>query len=147
VPARADRIDSAEDGSLVISAYKTGQVPTQSRVDKLYAPLLPLAAAIAAEGGFGDLGVRTVRSLRYVGASGRGTAGGEERDAGTLAASELGVLSLAALRELIARFDRPDTPYDAKRRPGSAFRSAYTYDDYAQLARVQEWAEATDGDG
>jgi ATP-dependent helicase/nuclease subunit B len=43
---------------------------------------------------------------------------------------------------LITRFDRPDTPYEAKRRSASAFKRAYNFDDYAQLARVQEWSDS-----
>ena len=30
-------------------------------------------------------------------------------------------------------------PYEVKRRRGAAFAHAYDYDDYAQLARIQEW--------
>ena len=139
--ARADRIDIAEDGSVLIYDYKSGQAPSQSNVDDLYAPQLPLEAAIAASGGFGDLGPRQVRALRYIKASGRGY-GGVELDAGKFAPGDLAQNSLSALRRLIERFDRPDTPYEAKRRPASPFRRVYNFDDYAHLARLQEWAEA-----
>ena len=30
-------------------------------------------------------------------------------------------------------------PYEVKRRRGPAFTRAYDYDDYEQLARIQEW--------
>jgi hypothetical protein len=30
-------------------------------------------------------------------------------------------------------------PYEVKRRPGPAFAHSYDYDDYEQLARIQEW--------
>ena len=30
-------------------------------------------------------------------------------------------------------------PYEVKRRRGAAFTRAYDYDDYEQLARIQEW--------
>ena len=36
-------------------------------------------------------------------------------------------------------FDRADTPYEAQRRPGTAFSRIYDYDDYAHLARLAEW--------
>ena len=52
------------------------------------------------------------------------------------------VVRLAAdrLRELVALFDDPDTPYLAQPHPGLApVRS-----DFAQLARVAEWAAARD---
>jgi hypothetical protein len=35
-----------------------------------------------------------------------------------------------------------DTPYEAKRRPHTAFRSAYRFDQYEHLARLNEWATA-----
>jgi ATP-dependent helicase/nuclease subunit B len=143
--ARADRIDIADDGTVAIYDYKSGQAPSQSHVDDLYAPQLPLEGAIAVAGGFGDLGPRVVGKLAYVKASGQGE-GGEERAAGSLAAGDLATLSLAALRGLIARFDRADTPYEAKRRSAFAFKRVYNFDDYAQLARVQEWSD-TGGEG
>ena len=43
--ARADRIDLTEGGSVVIYDYKTGTLPGQSHVEKLYSPQLPLEAA------------------------------------------------------------------------------------------------------
>ena len=47
--------------------------------------------------------------------------------------------ALADLIKLIERFDRADMPYEAKRRPGTAFNRIYDYDDYAHLARLAEW--------
>lgn len=145
--ARADRIDMSEDGSVLIYDYKSGYAPSQRHVDELYAPQLPLEAAIAEGGGFGALGPREVRALRYIKASGRGN-GGAEQDAGRQAPADLAHQSLSALRRLIERFDNAETPYEAKRRPAPAFRRSYAFDDYAHLARVQEWAEAaSEGEG
>jgi double-strand break repair protein AddB len=138
--ARADRIDIADDGAVAIYDYKSGQTPSPSNVDDLYAPQLPLEAAIAVAGGFGELGPHLVSKLVYIKASGQGE-GGEERAAGNFTPDDLAASSLAALRGLITRFDRPDTPYEAKRRSASAFKRAYNFDDYAQLARVQEWSD------
>jgi ATP-dependent helicase/nuclease subunit B len=143
--ARADRIDIAEDGSLRIYDYKTGFAPSPSQVDELYAPQLPLEAAIALQGGFSPLGPRAVAILRYIKAHGRGD-GGEELDAAKQAPGDLGNAALLALRRLVERFNRTETPYEARRRPAPAFRRAYEFDDYAHLARVQEWA-AVPGDG
>jgi ATP-dependent helicase/nuclease subunit B len=143
--ARADRIDVAADGSVLIYDYKTGAAPSQKQVDALFAPQLPLEAAIAAGGAFGDLGPRTVSGLRYVEASGRRD-GGEERAAATGSPVALGETALKALIKLIERFDQPDTPYEVKRRAGTAFARAYRFDDYAHLARVKEW-QAASGDG
>jgi ATP-dependent helicase/nuclease subunit B len=134
--ARADRIDLTPDGALIIYDYKTGSPPTSSHVERLYAPQLPLEAAIAAGGGFPGLGKRPVAELRYIQASGRGD-GGTDEPAANATAAELANQALQSLVTLIARYDRPDTPYEAKRRPGNGFD--YRYDTYEQLARVKEW--------
>jgi ATP-dependent helicase/nuclease subunit B len=134
--ARADRIDVGQDGSVAIYDYKTGSVPIQKHVDRLFAPQLPLEAAIAERGGFGGLGKRAVQAIRYIKASGRND-GGEERAAGTSASASLAGNALEHLIRLVQRFDRPDMPYEVKRR--SVFRRLYDYDDYAHLARVDEW--------
>ncbi|HEU0017263.1 MAG TPA: hypothetical protein VFQ31_02715, partial [Methyloceanibacter sp.] len=95
-------------------------------------------AAIAAAGGFGPVGVREVRGLHYIRASGRGD-GGEEQPAAKVAPADLADKALADLTRLIERFDHADTPYEAQRRPGTAFARIYDYDDYAHLARLAEW--------
>ncbi|MGA7545260.1 MAG: double-strand break repair protein AddB [Methyloceanibacter sp.] len=135
--ARADRIDVGEDGSVVIYDYKTGRPPIQRHVEDLFAPQLPLEGAIAEGGGFAELGKCAVRDLRYIHASGRYD-GGEERPAGSNAATLAG-RALANLIKLVERFDQPDMPYEVKRRRAPAFVSAYKYDEYAHLARIQEW--------
>ena len=135
---RADRIDLREDGSAVIYDYKTGRVPTVKQVDKLYAPQLPLEAAIVAGGGFVAVGVREVRGLTYIRASGRGD-GGEQQQAANANPASLAEKALADLTRLIEHFDREGTAYEAQRRPGTAFKSIYDYDDYAHLARLAEW--------
>ena len=47
--------------------------------------------------------------------------------------------------KVIAQFDHESTPYRALRR--RRFQAAYTYDDYAHLARFGEWGADSDGDG
>ncbi|MEM7398833.1 MAG: double-strand break repair protein AddB [Pseudomonadota bacterium] len=136
--ARADRIDVSDDSTLVIYDYKTGAPPSAQHVKDLYRPQLPLEAAIAQDGGFGDLGTRDVRGLVYIGASGRGE-GGEQQDASKEDPGVLAALALERLEALIAHYSDPDTPYEVKRRAGAAFASAYRFDDYAHLARVSEW--------
>jgi len=135
---RADRIDLCEDGGVLIYDYKTGRPPPPKHVDTLFAPQLPLEAAMAIGGGFGALGAREVRALRYIHASGRRD-GGQEQAAATAAPAQLAVKALAGLLKLIERFARADTPYEVKRRPGPAFRRVYDYDEYEHLARSQEW--------
>ena len=135
---RADRIDLCEDGSVVLYDYKSGKPPTPSQVDKLFAPQLPLEAAIAAGGGFVPLGAREVSGMHYIRASGRGD-GGEEQPAAKAAPAGLAEKALADLIRLVEHFDRADTFYEAQRRPGTAFSRIYDYDDYAHLARLAEW--------
>jgi ATP-dependent helicase/nuclease subunit B len=136
--ARADRIDLGKDGSVAIYDYKTGTPPAVKHVNELSAPQLPLEAVIAEGGGFEGLGARPVRALVYIGASGRAE-GGSERPAGDKPASDLASEAREKLITLVRRYDNPAMPYEVKRRRGAPFTHAYDYDDYAQLARIQEW--------
>lgn len=136
--ARADRIDVTQDGGAVIYDYKTGAPPNQKQVAELYAPQLPLEAAIVEHGGFADLGQRPVRDLVYIQASGRQD-GGEQQRATKDGPEGLSTKALEDLQGLVAHFANTDTPYEVKRRAGTAFASAYRHDDYEHLARVQEW--------
>jgi double-strand break repair protein AddB len=136
--ARADRIDVAEEGSVVIYDYKTGAPPKQKHVDDLFAPQLPLEALIAEEGGFGDLGKCTVAGLVYISASGRHD-GDAAREAGSTRPADLARQARDKLIALIARYNDPAMPYEVKRRRGPAFASRYRFDEYDHLARIQEW--------
>jgi len=135
--ARADRIDVSEGGTVSIYDYKTGRPPVQTHVDKLYAPQLPLEAAIAEEGGFEGLQKCPVGRLAYIHVSGRDD-GGAESDAAKSDPSILASEALRKLNALIARYDEPSMPYEVKRRGGPLAR-AYDYDAYEHLARVKEW--------
>ena len=138
---RADRIERRRDGTISILDYKTGRVPPQKEVEDGRAPQLPLEAAMAEAGAFGNLH-GTVDELAYWKLTGRSEPGNVctlfKRDAARVA----DVVRLASdkLRDLIALFDNPETPYLAQPHPGLA----PTRSDYAQLARVAEWAAARD---
>jgi ATP-dependent helicase/nuclease subunit B len=54
VHGRADRIDRLADGSLAITDYKTGAVPTRKEVMTGYRLQLGILGLIAREGGFKD---------------------------------------------------------------------------------------------
>ncbi|MGV1013737.1 MAG: double-strand break repair protein AddB [Methyloceanibacter sp.] len=136
--ARADRIDIGVDGRAVIYDYKTGKPPLPTHVDRLFAPQLPLEAAIAEGGGFAGLDPRQVAGLRYIEASGRRD-GGKDHAAANADTQILASKALADLKRLVERYADPGMAYEVKRRKGPAFANAYRYDEYAHLARVQEW--------
>jgi double-strand break repair protein AddB len=145
--ARADRIDETRDGGVVLYDYKTGTPPNPTQVTTLYAPQLPLEAAIAEGGGFAELGPRPVRDLIYIQASGR-QEGGVEQRAIKGAPDTLAATALKQLKKLVGHFEDPDTPYEVKRRAGTAFSSVYRHDEYEHLARVREWlTEESEEDG
>jgi ATP-dependent helicase/nuclease subunit B len=136
--ARADRIDVASDDTVVIYDYKTGKPPIPNHVEKLFAPQLPLEAVIAEEGGFANLGKRSVSGLIYIGASGRHD-GDAAQDACSLTPADLAREARDRLIGLVKRYSDPAMPYEVKRRKGQAFANHYRYDEYEHLARIKEW--------
>jgi ATP-dependent helicase/nuclease subunit B len=137
--AKADRIDRLRDGGTAIIDYKTGALPSAKMVKQGYAPQLPLEAAIAAWGGFPDLGTTIATRLDYWRLSGGEPpgfiekAGGKDADAVDLAGE-----ALNGLRRLIADFANPGTPYLSQPHPAYAPH----YSDYGHLARIAEWSVA-----
>jgi ATP-dependent helicase/nuclease subunit B len=135
--ARADRVDlDPMTGALAIYDYKSGGMPSEGAVAAFKSPQLPLEALIAAEGGFDGLATDRVAKLTYISAKGGEPPGAEQ--ALKTPVADLVKGAREGLASLIARFDDETTPYKAMRR--AAFGDAYTYDDYAHLARVGEWA-------
>ncbi|MEC9368258.1 MAG: double-strand break repair protein AddB, partial [Pseudomonadota bacterium] len=138
--ARADRIDMGGDGRVSIYDYKTGAPPRKSDLEQLRAPQLPLEAAIVAAGGFESLGPAQVARLAHIRVLGSGE-DGEQTDAPG-DPSALAEETLGKLRELVTTYDNPAQPYEALRRK----RFNYRFDDYAHLARLDEWLDET-GEG
>jgi ATP-dependent helicase/nuclease subunit B len=139
---RADRIEHLPCGGIAILDYKTGSVPDLRNVDTGLAPQLPLEAAMAADGAFGDEVAGLVAELTYWRLTG-GTKPGETTS--VTADGDLASLVQAArdgLAGLIRAFDDPNRAYLAQPRPDDAPR----WNDYAQLARVPEWALAEGGE-
>jgi len=137
---RADRIERRPDGSLAILDYKTGPPPSQREVDGGFAPQLPLEAAMAAAGAFGEALRGDAAELTYWHLTG-GFIPGDSRTLfkGDAAATTAAVAVAAGkLRELIAAFDDEQRAYLAQPHPGRAPR----FPEYAQLARVAEWSLA-----
>ncbi len=137
VHARADRIDHLVDGSLAIIDYKTGAPASAREVAAGYAPQLPLEGMIAQSGGFTGIDAAPVSQLLFWRLKG-GPEGGEEKSAGP-DAGDLCRQALAGLAGLVAAFDDPNTPYEARPHPDNA----PTYSDYGHLARLREWADGS----
>ncbi len=141
--AIADRIDRMSDGTLRILDYKTGAAPKAREIAAGFAPQLPLEAAIAAAGGFARFGASEVAELAFLRLSGSDPAGETIPAAKDKNPTMLAAEAHEGLTHLIAQFDRPDTPYEARPRPDMAPR----YSAYEHLARVKEWAPGADGEG
>ncbi|MEE2761410.1 MAG: double-strand break repair protein AddB [Pseudomonadota bacterium] len=138
--AVADRIEILTHGGMVIGDYKTGAVPSAKEVAAGFSPQLPLEAAIAMEGGFEGIAADSVAGLDYWRLSG-GAEAGAVRHAG-IDAAELAAEALAGFASLVACFDDPNTPYEARPRPAQAPR----YSSYEHLARIKEWMAAGNGE-
>lgn len=132
--AVADRVDKLAAGGSEIIDYKTGAVPTHGDVNLGFSPQLALEAAIHQAGGFNGLSAGPVTGLAYWRLSGGETPGKQHLLPGDPAA--LADAALAGLRDLVATFDNPETPYEATPRPEWAPR----FNDYAHLARIREWS-------
>lgn len=131
--AKADRIDTLNDGGYEIIDYKTGGVPIRGDIDLGFSPQLALEAAILRAGGFAPLPAGNVDRLAYWRLSGGEVPGKLHPlppDVTSLSDS-----ALSGLRALITAFDNVDTPYEATPRPARAPR----FNDYAHLARNLEW--------
>jgi ATP-dependent helicase/nuclease subunit B len=135
---RADRIERRCDGGLAILDYKTGTPPTQKEVDAGLAPQLLLEAAMAEAGAFGDDTSGDARELTYWHLTGGYLAGEARALFKDQAATIQGAVRAArdSLCALIDAYDAPDRAYLSQPQP----RLAPRYPEYAQLARVAEWA-------
>ncbi|MCB8880567.1 double-strand break repair protein AddB [Acidisoma cellulosilytica] len=138
---RADRIERRADGSLTLIDYKTGTVPTEKRVREGHAPQLPLEAAMAASGAFGEDYTGPTVEMSYW-----RLRGGAEPGAvitpieSAIELEDLAKQSADSLRALIAAFDDAAKPYLARPHPGRAARDSA----YGRLARLAEWAGGGD---
>jgi len=130
---RADRIDIFPDGSAAIIDYKTGRAPTDSQINKLLSPQLPLEAAILLERGFSELQAVRIHELVHVRLAGGNPAG--EECVADVNAQEKAEEAHAKLTSRVHRYDNPAQPYVSRAMP---FRMT-DESDYDHLSRMQEW--------
>ncbi|HTR16427.1 MAG TPA: PD-(D/E)XK nuclease family protein, partial [Acetobacteraceae bacterium] len=148
---RADRIERRFDSSIAILDYKTGSPPSNKDVAAGRAPQLTLEAFMAEAGAFGEELTGTVTELVYWHLTGgfepgkaralfRNARNDKTREAEKQKVAELTAAAGEKLARLIARFDDPGQPYLSQPNPAAPPR----FSDYAQLARVGEWAVVDD---
>ncbi len=139
---KADRIDKLNGGDYAIIDYKSGFTPENSEVKSGLAPQLPLEALILAKGGFDKIPDGVAGELVYWKVTGSGQKPVEQK---TIAPKGYSIEQLvedaeAGLKELVARFDDPATPYLSQPRAEAKPR----FSDYDYLARVREWGTRGD---
>ena len=132
---RIDRIDIDPQKEATIIDYKTGTCPTLSSMQKQKATQLPLEAAILSAGGVSGLSANKIACLSYWHIDGKG-AGGEIISL-TEQVPELVSDTLASTQALINTYET--CPYTISK-PNAP------YNDYAYLARIQEWNIPTGSD-
>jgi len=135
-PDRIDRLNSC--GTRVID-YKTGAVPTKKQIESFMAPQLPLLAAMARLGAFGESVKGPPAELIYAQLGG----GKVEGKLTELPDAEATTDELERrLKDLVAKFDKLETPYA----PRVAMEKTRYGSDYDHLSRFDEWGEAAEGE-
>lgn len=142
----ADRIDHLKAGGAAIIDYKSGgaSLYTASGISTGKLPQLPLEALMLREGAFADHGVadKKTGTLSYWVVTG-GKVPGAVNSLTDDTAIEAGVRAVETiLYDLVEAYGQPQTPYIALPVPARAPR----FNDYAHLARIQEWTALDEGE-
>ncbi|MEP3347127.1 MAG: double-strand break repair protein AddB [Litoreibacter sp.] len=127
---RADRIDEAPDGALILYDYKTGTLPTKPQREH-FNKQLPLLAAIADRDGFKGLIRRKVLQADYIGLGSDPKQEGDRFEHGDLDKI------WDELTALIAAYMEPDKGFSSRR---AVFETRWEQS-YDHLARFGEWDE------
>jgi RecB family exonuclease len=125
---KADRIDLAPDGRVAIYDYKSGTPPTPKQQQQFDKQLL-IEAAIAAQGGFADLGPVQILTAAYIAL---------KDNVPTVTApldSQPPALIWAELAAFLGRWQDRSLGYAARR----ALTSMSDASDYDHLSRFGEW--------
>ncbi|MER0238304.1 double-strand break repair protein AddB [Fulvimarina sp. MAC8] len=142
---KADRIDVMTDGSIEIIDFKTGTAPSVAQARTLLAPQMPLEGGMALRGGFEDLkDTDRIHDLTYVRLRERevypeGLSKPATKTAEAVDPMDLSIKAITKFEGLVAKFQKPDTPFTSRFRPAYAGEFTGPYD---HLARAREWAVA-----
>lgn len=131
--AKADRIDRAPDGSVLIYDYKTG-TPPSPKEQRHFDKQLLLEAAMAARGGFADIGPARVTDATYIGL------GNTPKEVHAPLADSPPDAVWSEFETLIARWREPSRGYSAR----MAVKRTDFAGDYDHLARFGEWDLSSD---
>jgi ATP-dependent helicase/nuclease subunit B len=138
---KADRIDIKRDGTLEITDFKTGGVPTPGDMRAFDAPQLLLEAAMANAGIFAEVGPRSSSELTYI-KIGLGPAAFQVKPFRL----RNGMALMDAVDEIVRRmqghvdaFLLHDLPMTARIRPRVETGRKSFPGDYDHLARTDEW--------
>ena len=143
--AKADRIDRLNDGSAAIIDYKTGTIPPTTAVRAGLSPQLPLEALILSHNGF-ESTPDTTGYLGFWRMTGSKEAGEEQQVKPNKDETLMDLINEAekGLSTLVKTYQDDNVPYyslpQASRAPRAQFQ------DYAHLARVQEWSIQDDSE-
>ncbi len=142
---RADRIELTRKPALRIIDFKTGAPPSKAQVEKGFAPQLTLEAELAARAGFkGFIGATPVEALLYLKLNHDPKSWARDKPL-DFDGQSLADVAARHLDNLLAHLDALRSGREAfvSRRAPDYIRFASPYD---HLARVKEWAAATESD-
>ena len=144
---RVDRIDQLKDGRLAIYDYKTGINPNVGSMIQFKSPQLPLEAAMARRGGFGEGLARETAQVGYIRLRPSTALQVDvigEATSRAPSAAQLGEEAWQRLGRLVAAYRDAKKDYRSKARQAP---ERDWQDDYDHLARVKEWAVTDDQEG
>ncbi len=142
---KADRVEITRTPTLRIIDFKTGAPPSKAQVDKGFAPQLTLEAELAARSGFeGAVGPTPVEAVLYMKLHHDGKAWAKDKPL-EFDGESLADVASRHLERLLAHVEALRSGREAfvSRRAPDYIKFASPYD---HLARVKEWAAASEGD-
>ena len=134
---KVDRIDLLKDTTLRIIDFKTGEPPSINSVKAGYTPQLTLEAFLLSQSSEQPFLNKKISQLSYWHLDGKqGKSYTQDIVDSESELSDLIKKTKEGLEKLIATFQNANIPYEVCPIPAQA----PTYNDYAHLARMQEWA-------